>query len=235
MELLGDGLEREWKALASRPESKEALRRWSAADPRLAGFIAFDELIAAVRRPPSAKVGNDVLAALLRLGAEDRFARRCLLEAVMPGLIRLACRFPTCGEDADDRLQTVLLHAVERIHALAGQEVPWPAVAIGGYVRDHLRRAERAHRDAPAAPLEAAATIPAASERTAADHLAGVLVDGLRRGTIRPDDAALLYTTRVAGHPTAAVAAAVGVDPVVLRTRRRRAEQRLIGPSMSVC
>lgn len=234
MELLGDGLEREWKALASRSESKDALRRRSAADPRLADFIGFDELIAAVRRPPSAKVGNDVLAALLRLGSEDPFARRCLLEALMPGLIRLACRFPTCGEDADDRLQTVLLHAVERIHDLAGQELPWPAVAIGGYVRDHLRRAERAHRD-PAAPLEAAATIRAAPERTAADQLAGVLVEGFRRGTIRPDDAALLYTTRVAGHPTAAVAAAVGVDPVVLRTRRRRSEQRLIGQSMSVC
>jgi hypothetical protein len=38
MELLGDGLEREWRGLASRPENKEALGRWSAADARQAGL-----------------------------------------------------------------------------------------------------------------------------------------------------------------------------------------------------
>ena len=153
----------------------------------------------------------------------------------MPGLVRLAGRYPSAGEDADDRLQTVLVIAVERIHQLAGSEVDWPAVAIGGYVRDRLRRAARVGRSASLVPMEAALTVPAAPERSAAERLAGVLVDGFFRGAIRRDDAAVLYTTRVAGHPPAMVAAAIGVDPVALRTRRRRAEQRLMGESMAVC
>ncbi len=235
MPRLRDGLEREWETLVHRPESTAALRRWAAADGRLSGFSDLEKLIALVRRPPSARAANDALAALLRLGRHDPLARRCLLEALMPGLVRLAGRYPSAGENPDDRLQTVLVIAVERIHQLAGSEVAWPAVAIGGYVRDRLRREVRAGRNASLVPMDAALSVPAAPERSAAERLAGILVDGLFRGAIRPDDAAVLYTTRVAGHPPAMVAAALGVDPVALRTRRRRAEQRLMGESMAVC
>src|SRR5437879_42044 len=105
MAQLRDGLEREWEALVRRPERGAALRRWSCADPRLAGIGDFDELLAFVAGPPSARAGNDVLSALLRLGGDDGFARRCLLEALMPGLVRFTWRYPACGEDPDDRLQ----------------------------------------------------------------------------------------------------------------------------------
>lgn len=234
MARLRDELDREWQDLMNRPEAAAALRRWSVADDRLAGFADIQQLLAFVYRPPSARAGNEALSGLLRLAGEDGFARRCVLEALMPGLVRFTWRYPTCGEDADDRLQNVLVLAVERIGELAGEEVPWPAVTIGGYVRDRLRRAERARREVTLLPLEAARAIPAAPDRTAAEHLAGILIEGVRRGTLRQSDAALLYTTRVAGHPTASIAAAVGVDAVALRTRRLRAEHRL-GQSMSVC
>jgi DNA-directed RNA polymerase specialized sigma24 family protein len=232
---LRDDLEREWEALVTGPGGAAALRRWAAADGRLSGFDGLGELIALVRRPPSARTGNDVLGALLHLGGDDAFARRCLLQALMPCLVRLAGRYPSAGEDPDDRLQTVLVIAIERIHELAGEEIAWPAVAVGGYVRDRLRRAARTDRNPCLVAMEAAMAVPAGPERSAAERLAGVLVDGLRRGTIRRDEAALLYTTRVVGHPPATVAAALGIDPVALRTRRLRAEQRLAGQSMSVC
>lgn len=235
MARLRDELDREWQGLANRPEAAAAVRRWSAADDRLAAFADIQQMLAYVYRPPSPRAGNEVLSGLLRLAREDAFARRCVLEALMPGLVRFTWRYPACGEDADDRLQNVLVLAVERIGQLAGQEVPWPAATIGGYVRNRLRRAGRARRDITLVSLDAARAIPAAPERTAAEHLAGILIDGVQRGTIRESDAALLYTTRVAGHPTASIAATVGLDAVALRTRRMRAEQRLIGKSMSVC
>lgn len=232
---LREDLEREWEALATGASAAAALRRWATADNRLTGLEGLRELIALVARPPSARAANDVLGALLRLSGHDFFARRCLLQALMPCLVRLAGRYPSAGEDPDDRLQTVLLLAVERIHELAGEEISWPAVAVGGYVRDRLRRAARTNLDPASVAIEAAMAVPARPERSAAERLAGELMDGLRRGTIRRDEAALLYTTRVIGHSPATVAATLGIDPVALRTRRLRAEQRLAGQSMSVC
>ena len=235
MARLRDELAREWQDLVKGPKAGAALERWSAADGRLAGFADIQEMLVFVYRPPSARAGNEVLSELLRLAGDDPFARRCVLEALMPGLVRLTWRYPHCGEDPDDRLQNVLYLAVERIGELAGEEVPGPAMAIGGYIRDRLRRAERARREVRLVSLEAANAIPAAPDRTAAERLTGILIEGVRRGTVRQTDAALVYTSRVAGHPTAEIAAATGVDAVALRTRRLRAEQRLIGQSMSVC
>lgn len=234
MARLWDGLALEWESLAARPESSVILSRWAAADGRLAGFDSLVEVIAFVRLNPSARAANDVLAALIRVSADDGSARRCALEALLPGLLRLAGQYPSVGEDDDDRLQNLVMFAVERIHQLAGQDLEWPAAAVIDWVRDRLRRVVRRVPD-PTVPLEAALTVAAPPERSAAERLTGLLVAGLRQGSIRREDAALIYTTRVAGHPAAAVAAAVGVDPVVLRTRRRRAEQRLAGASMSVC
>jgi hypothetical protein len=235
MARLWDGLALEWESLAARPENSAVLGRWAAADGRLAGFDSLAEVIAFVRLNPSARAANDVLAALIRVSADDGSARRCALEALLPGLLRLAGQYPSVGEDDDDRLQNLVMLAVERIHQLGGQDLEWPAAAVIDWVRDRLRRVVRRVPDTPTMPLEAALTVAAPPERSAAERLTGLLVAGLRQGSIRREDAALIYTTRVAGHPAAAVAAAVGVDPVVLRTRRRRAEQRLAGASMSVC
>ncbi|HVT69838.1 MAG TPA: hypothetical protein VHF26_18950 [Trebonia sp.] len=211
------------------------LRRWAAEDDRLRGFETLSEVIAFVRRNPSARAANGVLAALLRISADDSSARRCALEALMPGLVRLAGHYPAAGEDPDDRLQNVLMLAVERIHELAGQDLEWPSHAVIDSVRDRLRRIVRRSALARTVPLEAALGVAAPPARSAAERLTGLLLSGLRQGSIRRDDAAVIYTTRVAGHPAATVAATMGVDPVVLRTRRRRAEQRLAGASRSVC
>jgi len=232
---LREQLEREWKSLASQPEADAALKRWAAADERLTSFLSFGELITFLGRPPSARSANDVLAALLRVGADDALARRCLLQGLLPGLVQLSGFYPSAGEDSDDRLQTILMFAIERIHDLAGREVEWPASTILGAVRDRLRRAAHRTQEVPSVSIEAAVGLPAPPDRTAAEQLAGFLITGLRRGSIRRDDAALIYTTRVAGHPSAMVAALMGMDPVAIRTRRRRAEQRLAGASMSVC
>ena len=236
MARLRDGLAREWESLAARPESSVLLGRWAAQDGRLAGFESLSEVIAFVRRCPSAGAANGVLAALVRLSVGDSSARRCALEALMPGLVRLAGHYRSAGEDPDDRLQTVLLLAVERIDELAGQDLEWPSHAVIDSVRDRLRRVVRRPVLARTVPLEAAVGIPAPPERSAAERLTRLLVAGVRQGSIRRDDAALIYTTRIAGHTAATVAAAMGVDPAVVRTRRRRAEQRLVaGTSLSVC
>jgi DNA-directed RNA polymerase specialized sigma24 family protein len=229
---LREDLEHEWQDLAGRPQAIAAVRRWAESEPILDGFPSPVALVAAAHRRSSARAANDLLGALVRLSGEDRLARRCLLQALLPALASLAARHPSAGDDPDERLQTVLLLALERIDDLAGQDVAWPAVSIAGNVRDRLRR--RARHPAQV-PLEEALHVPAGPERTTADRLAGAVVDGLRRGSLRRDDAALVYTTRVAGHPPATVAAACGLDPGLARTRLHRAERRLAEASLSVC
>lgn len=232
---LREQLEQEWESLAFRPGAEAALRHWAVEDDRLKGFHSFGELMVFLGRPPSARAANDVLAALVRLSADDPLARRSLLHGLIPGLVQLAGFYPSAGEDPDDRLQTVLMLAMERIHEVSGGEVEWPAASILGSVRDRLRRAAHRSMEEPNLPIEDALAVPARPDRSAAEELAGLLVSGLRQGSIRREDAALIYTTRVAGHPSSMVAAVMGMDPVAMRARRRRAEQRLAGASVSVC
>ena len=57
--------------------------------------------MAPVGRAPSTRAPNDVLGALLSLAGDDAFARRCLLETLLPCLMRLAGKYPSAGEDPD--------------------------------------------------------------------------------------------------------------------------------------
>jgi DNA-directed RNA polymerase specialized sigma24 family protein len=182
----------------------------------------------------SARDANDVLAALLRLGTDEPLVRRCLLQAMVPAFVSLARRYPG-GGDHEERLQEVFVLAVERIHRLAGRDVPWPATAVAGPIRDHLRRDQQRTARLRSVPLDQADDVAAGPERSAAERLAEVVVDGFRRGHLGREDAALLYATRVVGHPSARVAAAWGVDADVLRSRRNRAEARLVETSAAVC
>jgi DNA-directed RNA polymerase specialized sigma24 family protein len=230
---LRSSLEREWEATATRAEATRALRRWAATEPVLAPFVSLTAVLEAVQRPGASRASNDILAALLRVGDGEPLARRCVLQALVPVLVSMARRYPGEG-DHEDRFQEVLVLSVERIHSLAGGDVSWPATAIAGHVRDRLRRAA-SHGRPHLAALEDAPEIPAGPERSAAEQLAGAVLDSFRSGALRRDEAALLYATRVIGHPSARVAAALGMDADVLRSRRNRAETRLIESQRAVC
>lgn len=226
-------LERDWEATATTVEANRALRRWAAREPVLGPFVSLAAVLEAVHRRGASRTANDVLAALLRVADDEPLARRCLLQSLLPALLSLARRYPGEG-DHEDRLQEVLVLSVERIHDLAGRDVAWPATAIAGHVRDRLRR-EVTDGRLRAVALDDAPDPPAGPERSAAERLAEVVLDGYRRGALRRDEAALLYATRVVGYPSARVAAALGVDADVLRSRRNRAEARLIDTHRAVC
>lgn len=230
---LRTSLEREWEATASRPEATRALRRWAAAEPALAPFVSLTAVLEAVNCRGVSRTANDILGALLRVADTEPLARRCLLQAIIPGLVSLARRYPGDGEH-EDRFQEVLVLSVERIADLAGRDVTWPATAVVGHVRDQLRREAPVRRSQHVA-LEDIPDLAAGPDRSAAERLAGVVVDGYRRGALRREEAALLYATRVVGLPSARVAATLGLDADVVRSRRNRAEARLIDSQRAVC
>lgn len=223
---LHDDLNREWAALAAGAEGRRALRRWQAGEPSLAALESLDDLLAAAHQPRHPAAG-EVLRPLVRLAASDPLARRCLLQALLPALVKLCGRHPSAGDDPDERLAHVLTLALERIRELAGTDVPYPAAAVAWRVGDYLRRAEAVSRRSAVVPTANLGGVTGGGGRSASEELADFLVDNVRRGRVRPGDAALVYTTRVVGVPCHVLAEARGVDPMVLRTRRRRAERRL--------
>lgn len=233
MARLRDALELEWLTLSSGPTAEEAARRWGEAEPALAGLVSAAAVVRSANRRGAVRRSNDILGALLRLAPEDGLARRALLQTLLPALNALALRYRCAEERGDERLQTVLVLALERIDDLAGQSISWPAVAIAGHVRDRLRRTAR--QGLLEVPLDEAVHVTARPERTAAERLTGVVLDNLHLGTLGREDAALLYTTRIAGHSPARVAACRGLEPGLVRTRLHRAERRLVDAGHAVC
>lgn len=80
-------LDREWLALATSSASSQALLRWSQAEPALDGLPILAAVLDERRDDAVAPV---ILAALARLAAHDQQAARTLLQAMLPGMARMA-------------------------------------------------------------------------------------------------------------------------------------------------
>ena len=110
-------LNAEWVCVNRSREAMAALARWSDS-PALAGAASLEEVLAR-------RVGGDQAAAdaLLRALAarcrDDPIALRTLLQALMPGLVQLACRVEQGGEDVAGELVSLA----------------WCRLASGGYHR----------------------------------------------------------------------------------------------------
>ena len=110
-------LEREWAALAMTTLSGR-LRRWSQREPRLAAFSTASELLGSLRRlRGDHDAENAILAALLREAQTDPLAARVVLQALLPGLKRLASRLLHTAAERDELWSLLLAHGWERIRS----------------------------------------------------------------------------------------------------------------------
>ncbi|MBW3642410.1 MAG: hypothetical protein KY447_05795 [Actinobacteria bacterium] len=80
-------LDREWGELNNSPTTAQALERWGRSEPALAGLPTLAAILEQRRSPVAAPT---ILAALARLAVDDELAARCLLQALVPGLVRMA-------------------------------------------------------------------------------------------------------------------------------------------------
>ena len=237
---LFDALDAEWAAVGASAPGQASFRRWAEADPALAPFGSAAEAVRFCRgaAPATAAV---VLAALVHR-ADEPLAARAVLQAVIPSL-RVQVVRRTAGmsrqasgqawESCEDFEADVVEAAVGRIAALAGTRPAWPAQAVCEATWRHLRLRARytlRMKDNGALPLTAEREeLPAGPDLTGADALAMAVAGAVRAQRLRPDDARVIYATRVLGHTPADVAAVVGRDVRAVRAQRSRAEQRLIG------
>lgn len=214
-------LDREWRWFRSKPTTVATLARWKEAEPDLVGFTDVDELIA-MRHDPDR--GPAVLTALVRLAHEDPIAARVLLQAVMPGLVRLCVRL------SDERRPNIAEHALavawERIRSYgAGNRTSFaPNLLLD--VRKALV-AEWSGESSPA-DLPAPASAPPAEHEALARLFVAELAAMESDGRLQPGSTELIFQTRVEGHTLVEVAARLGnVTEHGLLLRRQRAEARL--------
>lgn len=215
-------LDREWRRFSCDPATAAALHRWQTAEPDLAGFTTVDEVVAARRDPERAPA---VLSALVGIAHTDPTAARVLLQAALPGLVRLAVKLS--AEGRGDVAEHILAIAWEKIRSYgAGNRGPFaPNLLLD------VRKAIVAEWNAESMTAELPATVgeaPAAEDEV----LSRVLLDEVaaleRAGTLQPGATLLLVLTRLQGHTLDEVAERIGgVTGHGLLLRRRRAETRL--------
>jgi DNA-directed RNA polymerase specialized sigma24 family protein len=219
-------LDRDWRRLV-RGVLPERLRAWARAEPALAAFPEPPRLIAFLRSSASAASKDAVLRPLVRIARDEPLAARLLLEALAPGLTRLAERVIFDERDRDELWALILGHAWQQIRSYPLERRPSKIAAnliletrraaLAEFTRDRPRRHEL-----PPRPLSERATPPASAD---VDTL---LARAVAAGAVSADEAELILQTRIDEVPLRQLAAERRLPYHTLNVRRLRAERRLL-------
>jgi DNA-directed RNA polymerase specialized sigma24 family protein len=217
-------LDHEWRTLAATPAARSALIRWGRRNLRIAGLRDLEELLELRRSDPAASAA--ILRTLATLAPGDALASRTLLQALIPGLRRLA---QTAGRKDHGAIDELVSLAWERIRTYPDDRPGSVAANVLWDVRkrycDHRRIDVPAlTRRRPMVPAR-----PPLSVEEAVLHRAFVheIAAAQQQGLI-PDGAfALIVRTRLYDEPIEKIAQDLGVHVDCLRGRRRRGERNL--------
>lgn len=216
-------LDREWDAIKASPASRAALLRWGQREPALDELNDLGHLLDKRTSPEEAPA---ILSALARLAAHDELAARTLLQALVPGLLRLAS---TVCRDDPTSFEELVAFAWERIRTYPQSR----SGSVAANVLWDVRKAYRRHRaiEAPRSDCDEPENLAAgpSAEETA---LAGLAVDDLlavarESGVISPAALALILRTRVELVPLVVAAREQHATAQQANCIRWRAERRL--------
>jgi hypothetical protein len=212
-------LDAEWRQIARSKEGRAAVQRWVGEEPALAGACSAEDVLALCQRRGDAGAGHGetngsqaALGAVLRAAANDDFAQRTVMQAILPGLLALRRRAsymvasPGSRWDGEDELeQEIVTLAYERVRALAGTTQAWAAETLVNQTWSRLRVLNKNERRWRARNVgmcpEWAEDLPDSGEHSAAEQLAHLVVDAVQDGTLALEPAGLLYTYGVVGNP----------------------------------
>jgi DNA-directed RNA polymerase specialized sigma24 family protein len=219
-------LERDWRRLV-RGLLPERLRAWAQGEPPLAAFAEPARLIGFLRSPAQAASKDAVLRPLVRIARDEPLAARVVLEALAPGLTRLAERVIFDERDRDELWALILEHAWQQIRSYPLERRPSKIAAnliletrraaLTEFTLDRRRR-----RDLPPRPLTERATAPAGAD------VEKLLARAIAAGAISADEAELILQTRIDELPLRQLAAEQGIAYHTLNVRRLRAERHLL-------
>lgn len=210
-------LDRDWRTFATSPQVAAALTRWERSEPALAGLKGVDDVLACRRDPCQ---GPAVLGALVVRAATDEVAARVVLQAMLPGLVRLTADL---GDGDPDAAGQVLAIAWERIRTYGSDRRSAVTTSLLLDVRKALL-AEKAPLPRDPWPAEDA---PSAEEQALPWLFLWELEAREKAGDLPMGATELLVRNRVEGHTIVELAAHRGVSEHGLLQRRLRAEQQL--------
>jgi hypothetical protein len=226
-DLIGQ-LEAEWPALAAGPLGAR-LRIWSEQEPVLAGFATPQQLLRhldSIRGRHEAR--DEILAALVRQARTDPFAARVVLQTLLPGLKKIAGRLLLEAGERDELWSTLLAHCWERIRSYPLERRPTRIAA--NTLLDALKQTarglqrQRRTRDRLGGEFPTDVVTDAPVDRDVERLMQRIVAASV----ISWDEAELILRTRVDGADLRALAAEAGVTYHALKTRRLRAEKRLL-------
>jgi DNA-directed RNA polymerase specialized sigma24 family protein len=220
-----DRLAREWPALAARALAPR-LREWARSERRLAGFESPQALLRFLRsRDADLDRKDAILVFLLERARADELAGRTVLEAILPGLKRLAGSvFHEVGDE--DELSSLLLWcAWEEIRAFPLERRRTRIAA--NLLLDTRKRMRAALTEARRTSTNRD-RLPPAGARTEPGDVDALLARAVAAGAITDEEAELIARTRIDELPLVEVARAQDAAYDALRIRRSRAERRLL-------
>ena len=228
-------LQQAWERDGTSADARSALARWAQTEPVLAAHVSPAGLVTAVHRR-GADDAKALVEALTERAATDAWAARTVLHALLPGLAAIsrdhidmvgAPREPF--RNVEELYHFVVATAYERIVEVAAEVPRYRLRSVLDSTWSRLRTHAKAHRRDHDRRVEID-DLPGGQPgpaRTAAEELALILVDAVERRVLRPADAGLVYSTRVAGHSVAELAATMACKQHSLLRRRARVEHVL--------
>lgn len=240
-----DQLDREWQQLCS-GRLRLKLRQWAEHEPALAPFVEPATLIRFLRHPGPWAARDALLRALLFRARVEPLAGRVVLEALLPGLKRLAERVILDARDRDELWSLLLAYAWEQIRSYPLERRPSRIAAnllldtrrktLDEFLRERARtrfrpddvKAPRARRHAAHREFPAALPSTAPSRPQAQGDVDALLRGAVEAGAISSEEAELIARTRIDGAALHDLAATAGVAYHTLNVRRIRAERRLL-------
>ena len=222
----------EWAFVAESRGARRVVWEWGETSVALCGMCSPAELLAACNRRGSPSESAGILRAVL-LRADEPLAARTVLQALVPGMLRLVSRASrqsgwvgvegAWGSLADVSSE-VVVSTVEVIARLAGRDVEWPQTVILDGAWHRVEAVARRWRRRQSGQLEMVWCVP---EAHPAEQLAAVLRVAVDTGRVSAAEAELVWRFRVDDETSEATAAVKGCSVVALRKRRERAEHRL--------
>ena len=187
------------------------------------------------RRDPARS--RALLSSLVLVGGEDGWARRTVLQALLPGLSGVSERALELVEgpvrpwaSLEDLDQHMVSLACERIAVLSGRPEPWVARFVQDGVWQRLRTHARAERRRASRETTFDDTDrPQEEHRSAAEELTALLADAVRREVIDAEVACVVYSFRVTGRSPDDLAPTMGRSARTLWRWLERGERALVG------
>ncbi len=223
-----DVLESDWQRELHGPLLRGLFRAWQDTEPALSQFKDPATLLRFLRGPGRHADKDAVLCALLSLAQGEPIAGRVVLEAMLPGLKKLAGRILIDAREREELWSALMACAWERIRTYPVERRPRKVAAnlLLDCLRGTLAALSGARRD------PAAQAFPPPHELEAVPvcegDVDGLLAEAIAAGAVSRDEAELILCTRIDGEPLSDLAHSQGVMFDTLKHRRNRAERRLL-------